>query len=96
MYKRNFCQCIGQEFAFNETAYFLVKLLQRFKGFRLATEYQPEGSLPNPAWKGQPGRQSIEKIAPSIGMTVYSKVSLFFHTYCDFMTILIGWVMDFH
>ncbi|GJJ09202.1 hypothetical protein Clacol_003424 [Clathrus columnatus] len=72
--KKTLAKCIGQEFAFNETAYFLVRLLQRFKAFKLAPQYQPEGSLPNPAWEGRPGRQSIEKITPAINMTVHSKL----------------------
>ncbi|KIJ29734.1 hypothetical protein M422DRAFT_268868 [Sphaerobolus stellatus SS14] len=65
--------CIGQEFAFNETAYFLVRLLQRFKAFELAPQCQPTGSLPNPAWNGKPGRQSVEQIVPAINTTIHSK-----------------------
>ncbi|KIJ41473.1 hypothetical protein M422DRAFT_60420 [Sphaerobolus stellatus SS14] len=67
--------CIGQGFAFNETAYFLVRLLQRFKAFKFAPRCQPTGSLPDPVWKRKPGRQSAEQIVPAINMTIHSKSS---------------------
>ncbi|KAG6895654.1 hypothetical protein C0992_000175 [Termitomyces sp. T32_za158] len=66
--------CIGQNYAYNEASYFLVRLLQRFDGFTLASEVQPEGSLPPPEWKQRKGRQSKEKIWPSAAMTLYAKV----------------------
>ena len=67
-------QCIGQNYAYNEMSYFLVRLLQQFDRFTLALEAQPEGSLPPPEWKHRKGRQATEKIWPSYAMTLYVKV----------------------
>jgi hypothetical protein len=67
-------QCIGQNYAYNEMSYFLVRLLQQFDRFTLAREYQPEGSLPPADWKSGKGRKTIEKIWPSSAMTLYVKV----------------------
>lgn len=72
-------QCIGQEFALNEAAFFVVRLLQRFKALHLAPEFQPDGSLPPNDWRGKPGRQSIEQIRPAINFTMHSKVCLAFN-----------------
>ena len=71
-----FLQCLGQNYAYNELTYFLIRLLQQFSSFSLAQEYQPEGSLPPPEWKGRKGRQAFEKIWPSNALTLYVKVSV--------------------
>ncbi|KAI0294197.1 cytochrome P450 monooxygenase CYP63 [Russula brevipes] len=65
--------CLGQEFALNQAGYFIVRLLQRFKGFCLAPEFMPAGSLPPAHWAGMPGRQGVEKILPAINFTLHSK-----------------------
>ncbi|KAJ7159063.1 cytochrome P450 monooxygenase CYP63 [Mycena crocata] len=65
--------CIGKEFALNEAGFFVVKLLQRYKAFRLAPNFQPAGSLPPDEWAGKPGRQGVEKIFPAINFTMHSK-----------------------
>ncbi|KAJ7689585.1 cytochrome P450 monooxygenase CYP63 [Mycena rosella] len=65
--------CIGQEFALNQAGFFVVKLLQHFKAFRLAPKFQPPGSLPPAEWAGKPGRQGVEKIFPAINFTIHSK-----------------------
>lgn len=67
-------QCLGQNFAYNEAGYFIVKLLQRFENLELAPHAQPEGSLPPKAWKSQSGRRSVEKIWPAMAFTLYVKV----------------------
>ncbi|KAF8811334.1 cytochrome P450 monooxygenase CYP63 [Phlegmacium glaucopus] len=68
--------CIGQNYAYNEMSYFLVRLLQQFDRFTLASEVQPEGSLPPAEWKHAKGRQAIEKIWPSAALTLYVKGGL--------------------
>ncbi|KAF8639056.1 hypothetical protein AX17_001752 [Amanita inopinata Kibby_2008] len=68
--------CIGQNYAYNEVTYFLVRLLQQFRSFTLAPEVQPEGSLPPPEWKGRKGRQAFEKIWPNNALTLYVKGGL--------------------
>jgi hypothetical protein len=94
--RRRYMQCIGQNYAYNEMSYFLVRLLQRFDRFTLAPEVQPNGSLPPPEWKSRHGRQATEKIWPSAAMTLYVKVSvtILVELECHDMTSLQGgmWV----
>ncbi|KAG6837575.1 hypothetical protein H0H93_006989 [Arthromyces matolae] len=66
--------CVGQNYAYNEASYFLVRLMQKFDRFTLTPEVQPEGSLPPAEWKTRKGRQSIEEIWPSVALTLYVKV----------------------
>jgi len=65
--------CLGQQFAYQETSFFLVRLLQQFTGFRLAPEAQPEDSKPPASWKEGGGRKAIEKVRPAIHLTMYAK-----------------------
>ena len=69
-------QCLGQNYAYNEMSYFLVRLLQNFDKFTLASEVQPEESLPPPEWKHRKGRQATEKVWPSAAMTLFVKGGL--------------------
>ncbi|KAF7306220.1 Cytochrome P450 monooxygenase CYP63 [Mycena indigotica] len=75
--------CIGQEFALNEAGFFLVRLLQRFKRFALAPEFQPAGSLPPDSWKGRPGRQTVERIFPAINFTLHSRGGMWMRAEAD-------------
>ncbi|KAJ3512593.1 hypothetical protein NLJ89_g3431 [Agrocybe chaxingu] len=68
--------CIGQNYAYNEMSYFLVRLLQRFDRFTLASEVQPPESLPPKEWQNRKGRQAYERIWPSAAMTLYVKGGL--------------------
>ncbi|KAJ3574394.1 hypothetical protein NP233_g1797 [Leucocoprinus birnbaumii] len=68
--------CIGKNYAYNEMTFFLVRLLQRFDRFELATDCQPEGSLPPSEWKERRGRQRIEKIWPAAALTLFVKGGL--------------------
>ncbi|KAJ7016216.1 cytochrome P450 monooxygenase CYP63 [Mycena alexandri] len=68
--------CLGQNYAYNEASYFLVRLLQEFDSFTLAPEFQPAGSLPPPEWKSRKGRQSVERIWPAAALTLYVKGGL--------------------
>ncbi|KAF7295968.1 hypothetical protein MKEN_01411400 [Mycena kentingensis (nom. inval.)] len=43
--------CIGQQFAYNETSVFLVRLLQQFSSIGLAMDAQPPQSIPPPEWR---------------------------------------------
>ncbi|KAJ6472705.1 cytochrome P450 monooxygenase CYP63 [Mycena vitilis] len=68
--------CLGQNYAYNEASYVLVRLLQEFDTFTLAPEFQPAGSLPPPEWKSRQGRQAVEKIWPAAALTLYVKGGL--------------------
>ncbi|EGO22856.1 hypothetical protein SERLADRAFT_471322 [Serpula lacrymans var. lacrymans S7.9] len=63
--------CIGQNYAFNEAMFFLVRLLQRFDTFTLATDAQPKSSLPPSEWKCGTGRKAVEMIRPEAAMTLF-------------------------
>lgn len=67
-------QCLGQNYAYNEMSYFLVRLLQQFETFTLAPEFQPKESLPPAEWKNRKGRQATEKVWPASALTLYVKV----------------------
>ncbi|KAJ7580158.1 cytochrome P450 [Mycena floridula] len=55
--------CLGQQFAYNEASFFLVRLLQSFSGFKLAPEAQAPGSLPPAEWEPSPGTtKGTEKV----------------------------------
>ncbi|KAF9004996.1 cytochrome P450 monooxygenase CYP63 [Cyathus striatus] len=68
--------CVGQNYAYNQMAYFLVRLLQKFDSVTLLPEFQPEGSLPPPEWKERNGRQRIEQVWPSGALTLFIKGGL--------------------
>ncbi|THH04268.1 hypothetical protein EW145_g5647 [Phellinidium pouzarii] len=68
--------CLGQNFAYNEVSFFLVRLLQQFDTFTLASEFQPEGSQPPTHWKTKQGRQAIERCWPAAALTLYVKGGL--------------------
>lgn len=70
-------QCIGQNYAYNEASYFLVRLLQNFSTFKLAPDAQPSPSLPPAEWKAGRGRMAVEQVRPEAAMTLFIKVSRF-------------------
>jgi len=69
--------CLGQQFAYNEVSFFLVRLLQRFEHIELAPDAHPEGTLPPAEWKDEKNafgtRAPYEKIWPTVHLTMYSK-----------------------
>jgi hypothetical protein len=72
-------QCLGQNYAYHEASYFLVRLLQQFDTFTLASDVQPRESLPLLEWKipGTKGRSAVERVWPGAAMTLYVKVSVY-------------------
>jgi len=68
--------CLGQQFAYYEASFFLVRLLQNFIGFSLAPDAQPEASKPPASWKNRKGTQATEKIRLGQHLTMYSKGGL--------------------
>ncbi|KAG8883717.1 hypothetical protein FRB97_006028 [Tulasnella sp. 331] len=67
--------CLGQQFAYNEISFFLIRFLQQFERIELAPDGHPPGTLPPPEWKNGAGRMSIEKIWPKSRLTAYSNLS---------------------
>jgi len=68
--------CIGQNYAYNEASYFLVRLLQRYDSFTLASDCQPPGSFPPTEWQQKTGRQAFERVWPAAALTLYIKGGL--------------------
>ncbi|KAF7301073.1 hypothetical protein MIND_00671300 [Mycena indigotica] len=68
--------CLGQQFAYHEASFFLVRLLQSFTNISLAPDAQPEESKPPESWKMRPGTQANEKIQLGLHLTMYSKGGL--------------------
>ncbi|KAK2462353.1 hypothetical protein APHAL10511_005659 [Amanita phalloides] len=54
--------CLGQQFAYNETSFFLIRLLQQFSTITLVPEAQPPEARPPKEWAGCPGRKGTEKV----------------------------------
>ncbi|KAF8723818.1 hypothetical protein AX14_009145 [Amanita brunnescens Koide BX004] len=64
--------CLGQQFAYNEMSFMIIRLLQSFSSIALDPGSAPPGSLPPPEWKYLGGRKAIEKIMPKVNLTMYS------------------------
>ncbi|KIY52273.1 cytochrome P450 monooxygenase pc-1 [Fistulina hepatica ATCC 64428] len=63
--------CLGQQFAYNEMSFILVKLFQRFKSFALDLDaLAPEFRAPK-EWKGAPGRKGVDCIFPKTLLTLH-------------------------
>ncbi|KAJ8489743.1 hypothetical protein ONZ45_g13448 [Pleurotus djamor] len=62
--------CLGQQFAYNEVSYFLVKLLQQFSGFSLALDAFPPSCKPPAEWATSSGTKGTEKVFPGVHLTM--------------------------
>jgi len=61
---------LGQQFALNETSFFVIRLLQAFDDMTLVPEAFPAGTLPPPEWKSGNGRKPIEQVIPGKHVTM--------------------------
>ncbi|KAJ3808258.1 cytochrome P450 [Lentinula aff. lateritia] len=67
--------CIGQQFAYNEASYFLIRFLQSFTGFQVDWAAQPESSRPPAEWEPLPGTtKGREKVKLSSHLTMVVKL----------------------
>jgi cytochrome P450 len=64
--------CLGQQFAYNEISFFLVRFLQSFSSVSLAPDAQPPSSRPPTDWAKASGRKGIEKIVFKSHLTLYA------------------------
>ncbi|KAG1790441.1 cytochrome P450 [Suillus plorans] len=61
--------CLGQQFAYNEMSFMVIRLLQNFSAITLS----PEPAMRPPAWWAEKGgRQAIEQFRPRNHLTLYS------------------------
>ncbi|KAF8636108.1 hypothetical protein AX17_003812 [Amanita inopinata Kibby_2008] len=63
--------CLGQQFAYNEMSFMLIRLLQTFSSISLDPTSAPE-SRPPSEWASAPGRKGIERVFPKIHLTMYA------------------------
>ncbi|KAK0436982.1 cytochrome P450 [Desarmillaria tabescens] len=69
--------CLGQQFAYNEASYYLIRLLQSFSSFSLATDAQPSEGIPPKSWTPTPGTtKGKDKIMLGIHITLFAKGGL--------------------
>ncbi|KAF7331020.1 hypothetical protein MVEN_02442300 [Mycena venus] len=68
--------CLGQQFAYHEVSFFLVRLLQNFSTITLAPDAQEDWAKPPASWKDRKGTQATEKIMLGINLTLYVKGGL--------------------
>uniref|UniRef100_A0A0W0FDY0 Cytochrome p450 n=1 Tax=Moniliophthora roreri TaxID=221103 RepID=A0A0W0FDY0_MONRR len=68
--------CLGQQFAYNEASFFLVRLLQNFSSFTFASEAQEEDCKPPEHWKHASGTQGRDKIVLRTYLTMFVKGGL--------------------
>ncbi|TFK20380.1 cytochrome P450 monooxygenase pc-3 [Coprinopsis marcescibilis] len=68
--------CLGQQFAYHEISFFLIRLLQQFSQFELARDSQPLESLPPAHWAKCSGTKGREKVWPAGNLTLFVKGGL--------------------
>ncbi|TFK72859.1 cytochrome P450 [Pluteus cervinus] len=69
--------CIGQQFAYNQMSFFLIRLLQSFSSISLDLTARPESTRPPEEWKLKEGRQGKEKLRTDAHLTLFIKDALF-------------------
>nr|AAX49400.1 cytochrome P450 monooxygenase pc-2 [Phanerodontia chrysosporium] len=68
--------CLGQQFAYNEMSFFVIRLLQHFDEVQLCEDaLAPDCRVPD-AWRGAPGRKGVERFWPKAHLTLYAKGGL--------------------
>ncbi|KAK2462197.1 hypothetical protein APHAL10511_005785 [Amanita phalloides] len=63
--------CLGQQFAYHEISFMLIRLLQSFSSITLSTESTRPDLLPPAEWKESGGRKAGEKFMPKNHLTLY-------------------------
>jgi len=68
--------CLGQQFAYHEATYFLVRLLQEFTGFTLDKSLNAQ---PPADWAACEGLKGTEKVRPGAHLTMFVRGGLWVH-----------------
>nr|BED42918.1 cytochrome P450 monooxygenase [Trametes versicolor] len=68
--------CLGQQFAYNEMSFFLIRLLQNFSSLEMDLTAQPLDSRAPREWASAEGQQGKEKIIPKCLLTLFLKGGL--------------------
>ena len=62
--------CLGQQFAYHEVSFFLIRLLQQFSSITHDLVAQPPEHRPPAAWKGSDGPKGRDKIRMKTTVTM--------------------------
>ncbi|KAF7969359.1 hypothetical protein HWV62_27478 [Athelia sp. TMB] len=68
--------CLGQQFAYNEISFVLIRLLQSFASVTLNSAAQPPDTVPPAAWAGAAGRKGVERVWPQSHLTIFARGGL--------------------
>ncbi|KIM86025.1 hypothetical protein PILCRDRAFT_816571 [Piloderma croceum F 1598] len=64
--------CLGQQFAYNEMSFMLIRILQNFSSIQLDPASQPPETRVPRSWATAKGRKAIEKVWPKTHLTMYA------------------------
>jgi len=64
--------CLGQQFAYNEMSFMLIRLLQNFSSIELDMDALPPQAHPPTEWVKASGRKAVEKLFPRMHLTMYT------------------------
>ncbi|KAJ7134537.1 cytochrome P450 monooxygenase pc-2 [Mycena epipterygia] len=66
--------CLGQQFAYNEMSFILIRLLQNFSSFSLDLDaFRPEARPPAEWAELAEGRKALDRFRPKMHLTMYSE-----------------------
>jgi cytochrome P450 len=68
--------CLGQQFAYNEVSFFLVRLFQQFSEFTLARDAQEPQFVPPESWAACEGTKGMSQIMIGANLAMYIKGGL--------------------
>ncbi|KAG2006335.1 cytochrome P450 [Coprinopsis cinerea AmutBmut pab1-1] len=64
--------CLGQQYAYNEMSFMLIRLMQQFSSVTLDLDSAPPEAIPPKVWAEAPGRKATEKVFPKLHLTMYA------------------------
>jgi hypothetical protein len=65
--------CLGQQFAYHESSFFLIRFLQRFTNIQHVLEAQPPASRPPVEWKSESGPKGRDDVCIKSQLTMSVK-----------------------
>ncbi|KAJ7254379.1 cytochrome P450 [Mycena haematopus] len=65
--------CLGQQFAYNEMSFIIIRLLQSFSSVSLDLDAFPPSARPPPEWAMLEGRKAADKFRPKMHLTMYAE-----------------------
>ncbi|PPQ75632.1 hypothetical protein CVT26_001552 [Gymnopilus dilepis] len=65
--------CLGQQFAYHETSFFLIRLLQQFSSITHVADAQPPASRPPSTWAGAEGTKGRDKLRLKTYLTMSAR-----------------------